>query len=400
MSELRCSSPYLGRPLLLFHLHLRLESGNASTRKPQDLRKRTLGGGTDVGGRNERGMEDRIEWKEEVELWVEGTEWAGRDRVDVFRDGALCPTAVRPDLVAALRAARRCLSALQRALADSTCARLTRRMELTPATCRPCPQSRLVPALSSWFWARPGTRARLAAGLAPSSRARRRRASPLLRGAAAKRESLPPVRATLGLRRRPRYSGYSCVGGGTFWPPSSVCSPRPRLVTDPRLTLRPPWTSLAQRINAALDVSADFRWPHAARHSLVSSAPSCTSTLLVRFINPYERFRGRKLAGGRRTRSLGLKRCFFSAPHDLACGSLAAARMERGSRAEHLRPPADDERAFTKAPRKPYASRAVAHVAGLSPPLDDVGTLQSPHTLVSGDFAKPHANSYLAPKET
>jgi hypothetical protein len=55
--------------------------------------------------------EDRIEWKEEAELWVEGTEWAGRDRVDVFRDGALCPTAVRPDLVAVLHAARRHLSA-------------------------------------------------------------------------------------------------------------------------------------------------------------------------------------------------------------------------------------------------------------------------------------------------
>jgi hypothetical protein len=42
--------------------------------------------------------------------------------------------------------------------------------------------------------------------------------------------------------------------------------------------------------------------------------------------------------------------------------------MERGSRTEHLRPPADDERAFTKALREPYASRAVAHVAGFSPP--------------------------------
>jgi hypothetical protein len=66
----------------------------------------------------ERGTEDRIEWKEEAELWVEGTEWAGRDRVDASKDGALCPTAVRPDLVAALRAVRRRLSVRVGALAS------------------------------------------------------------------------------------------------------------------------------------------------------------------------------------------------------------------------------------------------------------------------------------------
>jgi hypothetical protein len=47
----------------------------------------------------------------------------------------------------------------------------------------------------------------------------------------------------------------------------------------------------------------------------------------------------------------GSEALLLSAPHDSLYGNLATALLERGSRTERLRPPADDERAVTKAPR-------------------------------------------------